>query len=141
MIHRCITERRRIPTPHGPLTLLILRPAAPTGEPGMLWIHGGGYVTGMAAMLHFSRARALARKYGAVVLSPEYRLAPRHPYPAAPEDCYAALLYLRDHAAELGCDPSRLMVGGESAGGGLKAAVCMLARDRGQVRVAVQMPL
>lgn len=129
----------------GDMDLLILRPtkAAKPREktPGILWIHGGGYTVGMASMVYVTRASALVRKYGAVVVTPEYRLAGKAPYPAALEDCYAALLYLKDHAAELGCNEDRIMVGGESAGGGLTAAVCMYARDKGQVNIAFQMPL
>lgn len=125
--------------------LLILRPTGTAKEraqtPGILWIHGGGYVTGMAAMVYMTRARDLVRKYGAVVVTPEYRLAGKAPYPAALEDCYAALLYLKNHAEELGCNENQIMVGGESAGGGLTAALCMYARDKGEVKVAFQMPL
>lgn len=126
------------------MKMLLLRPVSPAGRekpPGILWIHGGGYITGMAGMVYMSRALPLVKKYGAVVLSPAYRLAGEAPWPAALEDCYAALLWLRDHAAALGVDSSRLMVGGESAGGGLAAAVCLEARRRGDVRIAFQMPL
>ena len=109
--------------------------------PGILWIHGGGYVTGMASMVWYSMGRMLARKFGGVVISPEYRLSGKAPYPAALEDCYAALKYLYDHADELGIDRSRIIVGGESAGGGLAAALCQLARDKGEVPVSFQIPL
>ena len=88
-----------------------------------------------------SRAVELVKRFGAVVLSPGYRLALQAPYPAAMDDCYAALLYLRSHAAALGVRSDQLMVGGESAGGGLCAAVCIRARDEGTVNVAFQMPL
>ena len=145
MEKRYTVEKRRIPSPGGRMKLLILRPgrsALPRERtPGILWIHGGGYVTGMAEMIFMSRALPLVKKYGAVVVTPEYRLAGKAPYPAALEDCYAALLYLRDHATELGYDPGRLMVGGESAGGGLTVALCMYARQRDEVNVAFQMPL
>ncbi len=137
-------QKRTIPSAGREIKALLLRPAEPVPgrrPPGILWIHGGGYVTGMAGMVYMSRALPLVKKYGAVVLSPEYRLAGEAPYPAALEDCYAALVWLRDHAGELGIAPNQIMVGGESAGGGLTAAVCMLARDRGEVRVAFQMPL
>lgn len=127
------------------LKLLILLPKGnrhpPEKTPGILWIHGGGYAVGMAGMVFMSRAKRLVTSYGAVVISPEYRLAGKAPYPAALEDCYAALLYLKAHAEELGCAADRIMVGGESAGGGLTAALCMLARDRGEVNIAFQMPL
>jgi len=124
------------------MKLLILRPTVNKQSrektPGILWIHGGGYAVGMVFM---SRAKRLVTEYGAVVISPEYRLAGKAPYPAALEDCYTALLYLKEHAAELGCADDQIMVGGESAGGGLTAALCMLARDRGEVNIAFQMPL
>ncbi len=109
--------------------------------PGILWIHGGGYVTGMASMVYYSMGRMLARKYGGAVVSPEYRLAKKAPYPAALEDCYAALQYMYAHADELGIDRSRIIVGGESAGGGLAAAVCRLSRDKGEIPVSFQIPL
>ena len=136
-------ETRTIPSPGGAMRVLIAKPrTAPLQKPpGILWIHGGGYVTGMAEMFYMSRAKALVEKYGAVVVSPEYRLAGKAPYPAALLDCYTALLYLKQHAEALGCNPRQLMVGGESAGGGLTAAVCMYARERGEVNIAFQMPL
>ena len=134
--------KRYIETEYGQMKLLVLRPSKQTGPlPGLLWIHGGGYTLGMADMARFGAAKVLAGRVGAVVLSPEYRLAPKHPYPAALEDCYSALLYMKDHAEELGIVPDCLVVGGESAGGGLCAAVCLLARDRGEVRVRCQLPL
>ncbi len=109
--------------------------------PGILWIHGGGYMTGMKEMVHMSRAVDLVKNYGAVVISPGYRLSFVKPYPAAIEDCYDALLYLKKYAKELEIDKNQIMAGGESAGGGLCAALCMLARDRGEVNIAYQMPL
>ena len=138
-------RRAVIPADSHDLKLVILQPKGgkrpPERTPGILWIHGGGYAVGMADMVFMSRARRLVTAYGAVVISPEYRLAGKAPYPAALEDCYAALLYLKAHAAELGCAEDQIMVGGESAGGGLTAALCMLARDRGGVNIAFQMPL
>ena len=118
---------------------LILRPEAI--EPvrvGLLWIHGGGYITGMKEMVYMSRAADILKRYGVTVLSPGYRLAWLHPYPAAVNDCFAVIEYMDKHRAELGID--RIMVGGESAGGGLCAAVCMMARDRG-IHVSFQLPL
>ena len=124
------------------LRLLILTPDDNcTRRTGVLWIHGGGYVTGMEGMVHISRAKNLVVKYGAAVVSPEYRLAKQAPYPAALYDCHAALVYLKDHAAELGVRTDQIMVGGESAGGGLAAALCMYEKDIGGVNIAFQMPL
>ena len=139
---RLIREIRHIPARTGRQKLIILRPAGQKGPvPGILWIHGGGYMTGMAAMVYGSCGRMLARKYGAVVVSPGYRLAWKKPYPAALEDCYNALEYMADHAEELGIRRDQLIVGGESAGGGLAAAVCIYARDKGRIPVAYQIPL
>ena len=132
----------RIPTAHGSIPALLLSPrTAPVGATGVLWLHGGGYAVGMKEMVHMSRAVGLVKRFGAVVLAPGYRLSLQAPYPAALDDCYAALLYLKEHAAALGVRPDQLMVGGESAGGGLCAAVCIRARDTGEVNVAFQMPL
>lgn len=138
------SEKVCIPSPGGKMKMILLRPInrkKPEGIPGVLWIHGGGYATGMASMVYISRAKALVKKYGAVVLAPAYRLSGKHPYPAALEDCYAALTYLHQHAASLGVNPRQIMVGGESAGGGLTAALCMYARDKGEIPIAFQMPL
>lgn len=135
----------KITTDETKLKLLILRPtinAKPKHKtPGILWIHGGGYMLGMARMIYMSRAINLVKKYGAVVVTPDYRLSWKAPYPAALHDCYDALKYLKEHADELGVNSSQLMVGGESAGGGLAAALCMYARDKGEVNIAYQMPL
>ena len=91
---------------------------------------------GMKEMVHASRAVDLVKKFGAVVVSPGYRLAVQRPYPAAAEDCYSALIYMKNHARELGIRRDQIMVGGESAGGGLCAAVCLMARDRASVNIA-----
>lgn len=100
------------------------------GGPAVCWYHGGGYVTGSAQSDARWCAR-LATDLGAVVVSPEYRTAPRHPFPAAHDDCFRALTWLHEHAGELGIDPQRVAVGGDSAGGGLAAAVAQRARDEG----------
>lgn len=132
----------RIPTGCGSIPSLLLSPAVKTeNAAGVLWLHGGGYAVGMKEMVHMSRAVELVKEFGAVVLSPGYRLSVQAPYPAAIDDCYASLLYLRKNAAELGVRSDQFMVGGESAGGGLCAAVCIRARDTGEVNVAFQMPL
>lgn len=136
------TKKICIPASERKLKLLILSPKnKSTDRTGVLWIHGGGYVTGMAGMVHMSRAKNLVQKFGAVVVSPEYRLAGQAPYPAALEDCHAALVYLKEHAAEFGVRSDQIIVGGESAGGGLAAALCMYEKDTDGVSVAFQMPL
>ncbi len=138
-----ITEKRRIPVGSHSIRLLILRPRLQSAEnvPGVLWIHGGGYQSLSAKTVFLSRALSLTAKYGAVLVAPDYRLSKKHPYPAALHDCYTALRYLKEHAEELGVRSDQIMVGGESAGGGMTAALCMLAHDRGDVAIAYQMPL
>lgn len=127
--------RRHIPA-------LVLSPETPVPQAtGVLWIHGGGYILGMKEMVHMSRAIDLVKQHGAVVVSPGYRLAFCVPYPAAVDDCFAALLYMKEHSAVLGIRDDQLMAGGESAGGGLCAAVCIKARDSAAVNIAFQMPL
>lgn len=124
------------------INLYILKPLDPKpNAPGVLWIHGGGYITGMAKMYLFSRAKDLVTKYKAVVITPEYRLSKEAPYPAALKDCYQALRFIKLNAKTLGINQDQIMVGGESAGGGLCAAVCMLARDKKEINIAYQMPL
>lgn len=132
----------RVPTAHGSVPALLLSPRTAQGNAtGVLWLHGGGYAVGMKEMVYMSRAVGLVKHFGAVVLAPGYRLSLQSPYPAAMDDCYAALLYLKEHSTALGIRPDQIMVGGESAGGGLCAAVCIRARDTGAVNVAFQMPL
>lgn len=141
--HVFVTEKRVIPVGHHTIKLLILRHPNPAKEkvPGVLWVHGGGYQSGSAKDIFATRALSLVMKFGAVLVAPNYRLSKKYPYPAALHDCYAALLYLKNHAEELGVRDDQIMVGGESAGGGMAAALCMLARDRGEVNIAFQMPL
>lgn len=130
--------KRIIDTPDGKIKLIILQYGK---GPGILWLHGGGYFAGMASMVYYSMGRMLAKRYGGVVVSPEYRLSIKAPYPAALEDCYTALQYIYDHADELGIDRSRIIVGGESAGGGLAAAICQYARDKGEIPISFHIPL
>ena len=134
-------EKKYIRTKNGKIKLLIFYPENRSKKvPGVLWIHGGGYMTGMAEMAFFSRALDVV-KSGAVVVAPSYTLSWKKSYPAALQDCYAALLYLKKHAAEFFVRSDQIFVGGESAGGGLTAALCMYARDKGQINIAFQMPL
>ncbi len=109
----------------------IYTPKAASGEsrPGVFEIHGGGFLFGNIAMMD-PWCDAVAAHLGAVVVSVEYRLAPEHPFPAGVEDCYAALCWMAGHARELGVDPARIAIAGQSAGGGLAAATALLARDR-----------
>ncbi|WP_420714721.1 alpha/beta hydrolase [Mycobacterium sp. Aquia_213] len=108
----------------------LFRPAGVTEPaPALLWIHGGGYVIGSAQM-DDRLCRGFCRRLGITVASVEYRLAPEHPYPAPLEDCYSALTWLAGLPA---VDRTRVAIGGASAGGGLAAALALLARDRGEV--------
>lgn len=118
--------------------LIVTRPkAAGADRPGILHIHGGGYVLGSAEMTGETDA-AYARELGAVVVSVDYRLAPETPHPGPVEDCYAGLAWLHGEAGELGVDLARIAITGESAGGGLAAALVLLARERGEIPVAFQ---
>ena len=114
----------------GDTALSLFRPGeAAEAAPALYWIHGGGMVTGT----RFAAGEALeaGAAVGAVVTSVEYRLAPEHPAPAPIDDCYAGLLWVAEHADELGIDPSRIVLGGTSAGGGLAAATALRVRDSG----------
>lgn len=102
-------------------------PAVP--GPAVVDIHGGGMIAGTMAMFKPSLEQRVSAT-GVQILSVDYRLAPEHPFPAPIEDCYAALLWVHEHAAELNVDPTRIAVGGASAGGGLAAGVALMARDR-----------
>lgn len=138
-----LTSRKvLLDTGAGKMKMIVMEPEKPSGPvPGILWIHGGGYMTGGSYMVHVSCGKMLAKEYGGVVVSPEYRLASKAPYPAALEDCYAALWWMYHNANSLGIDRSRIVVGGESAGGGLAAALCIYARDKGEIPIALQLPL
>jgi len=114
----------------------LYRPAGDRGPtPGLVWIHGGGYVIGNAAQ-DDRLCRDWVERLGIVVASVEYRLAPEHPFPTPLEDCYQVLEWL---ARLPGVDPDRIAIGGASAGGGLAAALALLARDRGEVRPVLQL--
>lgn len=108
--------------------------------PGVLYIHGGGYILGSADMMD-PALRQLVSELECIIVSVDYRLAPEHPFPAPLEDCYAALKWFSENAEELGSDSSRIAVVGPSAGGGLTAAVSLLARDRNGPPIIFQMPL
>jgi acetyl esterase/lipase len=135
------TEDKTIPGPKGApdVTVRIYWPEKQSGLlPALLWIHGGGYMVGEIDQEDFS-AKQFCLAGNCVVVSVEYRLAPEHPYPAPLEDCYAALKWLAAHARELKVDPSRIAVGGASAGGGLASGLSILARDRAEVQIMFQL--
>ncbi len=109
--------------------LYVPRDAAPTTAL-LMFVHGGGFAYGSLDS-HDAPCRYLAERAGVRVLSVEYRLAPEHPYPAGLDDVVRAYQYLLEHTAELGADPERIAVGGDSAGGNLSAALCLRAREEG----------
>ena len=104
----------------------------------LVYYHGGGFVL-PAAPYHYSLAREYALRARCRVLFVDYRLAPKHPFPAAPEDCFAAYCWALNHAEELSVDPSRVAVGGDSAGGELATVVCLMAKERDCVPPCGQM--
>jgi acetyl esterase/lipase len=112
---------------------------APSG-PAALFFHGGGYIFGHIDQFDGPVSRYVSAS-GVSMLSVEYRRAPEYPYPTPVEDAYAALRWLHDHAGELGVDPDRIGVMGDSAGGGMAAALTILARERGGPRIARQILL
>ena len=143
-------EDRSIPGPAGPLRIRVYRPrgigaqGAPDGGAGtapapplVTYFHGGGWVIGDIDT-HDGSCRILSRRTGAVVVSVDYRLAPEHPFPAALDDCDAAVTWVADHARDLGGDPGHLGVAGDSAGGNLAAAVTLRARERRGPAIAAQ---
>ncbi|MFH8662363.1 alpha/beta hydrolase [Streptomyces afghaniensis] len=132
-------EERAAPGPPGApeVPLLICRPTGVTGSRPIVYnIHGGGMVTGTPRL---GIPLDWAEELGLVVVSVEYRLAPEHPHPAPVEDCYAGLVWTAGHAKEIGGDPDRIILAGGSAGGGLTAALALLARDRKGPRAIGQM--
>lgn len=118
------------PSPGQPLRLRLYSSGEPEGlRPCLLWIHGGGYILGCPEMDEQLLCRK-ADELGCLVVAVDYRLAPEHPYPAALDDCDAALGWILENAGELGVDLSMLVLGGASAGGGLAAALALRARDQ-----------
>jgi len=136
---------RTIPGPGGDIAVRVYRRPDPVGSAGsggagtrplIVYFHGGGFVLGELRMGDWLCSQ-VARNVGAVVVSVDYRLAPRHRFPAAVDDCYAAVLWAAENAGSLGAGgPMGIM--GESAGGNLSAVVCLLARDRGGPAISHQ---
>ena len=123
------------------LRTCIYKPLRPKeNATGLLWIHGGGYAIG-APEMDTGYAEEFILTTDCVIVSPDYTLSTEKPYPAAVEDCYEALVWMKENASKLGIRDDQLFVGGVSAGGGLTVAVTLMARDKGEVNIAFQMPL
>lgn len=131
-------EERTIAGSDGDVRVLVYRPPEQGDGAGVLWIHGGGYIFGSA---EDDRARIMAEELGCTVVSVDYRLAPENPFPAGVEDCYASLMWMTEHAADLNIDRSRIAIGGASAGAGMAAGLALLNRDRGGPQLALQLLL
>lgn len=120
---------KTVPVDGGKITVRIYTPFGSMPHPAHVYFHGGGFWIG--TLDHFDNTcKEICAGAECVVVSVDYRLAPEHTFPTAPEDCYAALLWTVEHASELGIDPRRVSIGGASAGGNLTAVVALMARDR-----------
>lgn len=136
-------SEQHVPSRNGgpPIRVRIYRPAAAAGPlPVMLYLHGGGYVYGVPEQFGAAIADFIETE-PCIIVAPDYRKAIEAPYPAAFNDCYDTLLWIRDHAASLGGRADGFIVAGHSAGGGLAAAVSLRATDTGDAKIAFQMPL
>jgi len=131
-------EDRSFPGPAGPVPVRLYAASQGKALPMLLFFHGGGWVIGSIES-HDDVCRRLARDSGCLVLSVDYRLAPEHKFPAPVEDCWAAVQWAATHGVELGGDPARLAVGGDSAGGNLAAVMTQRARDEGGPALAFQL--
>ncbi len=120
----------------GLIKLRLYRPAVGV-LPAFVFFHGGGWVVGDLDT-HDAVCRQIARESGAIVIAVDYRLAPEHIFPAASDDAWSATTWIAAHAGDLGIDPARIAVGGDSAGGGLAASVALMARDSRKLRLALQ---
>ena len=127
----------KLPGPAGEIPARFYLPRDGTGYPLFVLLHGGGYVIGDLDSAD-NMARFLCKHVPCAVLSVDYRLAPEHVFPAAVEDSFAAVEWAAEHAGELGGDPKRMLVGGDSAGGNLAAAVALMAREKGTPKIAGQ---
>ncbi len=135
-----VTERF-VPGPEGAseVRVLVYLPITVEGARStLLWIHGGGYIMGTPEQEDLI-LKNMVSAIGCVAVSVDYRVAPETRHPGPVEDCYAALKWLHTHASELSVDPTRIAIGGSSAGGGLAAALGLLARDRGEIPLAFQL--
>jgi acetyl esterase len=126
------------PSADGDITLYVYHGSNKPNRPALLWIHGGGYIMGSA---EDDRARIIAAKLKCTVFSVEYRIAPEHPFPAGPNDCYAALRWIYDNGASFGIDPNNIAIGGASAGSGMAAGVALMNRDNDNIPLRLQLLL
>ena len=126
-----------VPGPLGPIPIRSYQPSGDTEQPVAVFFHGGGFSAGSLAS-HDRLCRALANRSRCTVVAVDYRLAPEHKFPAGIEDAYAATAWISAHAGELGVDPNRLAVGGDSGGGTFATTVALLARDRGGPPISFQ---
>lgn len=131
-------EDRTLPTPEGPVGVRIYAPRRDTILPLVMYFHGGGFISGDVDT-HDELTRQLALAADCVIVSVSYRLAPAHPFPAALQDCLAALDWAVGHAAGLGADATKLGLAGDSAGGNLAAVTALHIRDKGGPSVAAQL--
>ena len=138
--HVASVTDHQVPVDNGRIDVRVYRPEASEPLPLLVYAHGGGFVF-CDLDSHDGLCRNLANLIPAVVVSVAYRLAPEHRWPTAAEDLYAATRWAVDHAADFGTDPSRVVVGGDSAGGNLAAVTTLMARDRGGPDLAAQLLL
>ena len=129
---------RTIPGPGGDVPVRLYYPSVEKGLPVLVYFHGGGFVLGNLDS-HDSLCRKIALGADCIVVAVDYRLAPEHPFPAAPQDSLAATKWVLDHAAEIGGDPGRVIVGGDSAGGNLATGVAIRLRDEGVAKIRGQL--
>ena len=130
-------ENLRIPGSGGEIPIRVYTPEAPVPRPALLYFHGGGWVV-CDLDTHDVPCTAIARRAGAVVIAVDYRLAPEHKFPAAVDDCYAATGWAAANAGQLGIDPKRISVAGDSAGGNLAAVMALKSRDEKGPAIARQ---
>jgi acetyl esterase len=134
------TEDRLIPGPRGDMRVRIYRPDAGVARPVTVFFHGGGFVV-CSLESHDAICRQICNRSGTIVVSVDYRLAPEHKLPAAPDDCFAATRWVAEHARSFGGDPTRLALAGDSAGGNLAAVTALRARDEGGPAIKAQVLL
>lgn len=131
-------EDMSIPGPAGEIPLRIYTPREGSPLPVLIWLHGGGWTFGKLNCFD-ALCTHLARHVGCVVVSVDYRLAPKHKFPAAVDDSYAATVWIAQNAASINGDPARIAICGASAGGNLAAVVCLMARARGGPNLIFQL--